>query len=82
MEMFRLTRCAVRRNKLVTHASPSGLTTRRDLGTKVALLTDEYKVSLLCLEAAASAGKVCELVLPVLLVLDRWLALRRQAPGR
>ena len=67
MEMFRLARCAVRRNKLVTHASPSGLTTRRDWGTTVALFTDEYKVSLLCLEAAISTGTVGELILLVLL---------------
>ena len=72
----------MRRNKLVTHASPSGLTTRRDWGTTVALFTNEYKVSLLCLVAAVSTGTVGELVLPVLLVLDRWLALRRQSPGR
>ena len=38
-------------------------------GTTVALFTDEYKVSLLCLEAAAFTGAAGELVLPVLLVL-------------
>ena len=57
----------MRRNKLVIYASLSGLTTRRDWGTTVALFMDEYKVSWLCPEVAVSTGTVGELILLVLL---------------